>query len=165
MQSAAVDVALPVVLKTTGGLCRLKCCLAVDARRLSANLRAGVDLRSESSSCCSKTTGGLCRLKCCLAVDARRLSANLRAGVDLRSESSSCRLIMYARRLSSYLPPRRGCEAVVALPAALLPGGREAAATVVIPAASPWMRGGRRHTCCLDARMLQSSYLLLASLP
>ena len=84
--------------------------------------------------------------------------------VTRRPQSTLCRAAW--RPQSVYLPPRRVCEAAVALPATwmpqsfYLPPRRVCEAALVLPAASPWMRGGCRITCDFQARRPKSSYLL-----
>ena len=142
--------------------------------------------------------GSRSRPTCCLAVDARRLSHFLRRSspetkVVLPAASpwmrGGCRTFcdVQARRpKSSYLLPRRGCEAAVALSATFKPGDqsrptcclavdarrlshflrRSSPETkVVLPAASPWMRGGCRQTCRHDLEFIGGGSRLLAALP
>ena len=145
---------------------RHTCCL--DARMLQSSYLLP-RRRCEAAVALPATfkPGSRSRLTCCLAVDARRLSHFLRrsspeAEVVLPAASpwmrDCCRTacdIEDRRPKSFYLPPRRGCEAALVLPAALKPKssylppcrGCEEVSTYLPP-------GGRRLSCCLavDAR-------------
>ena len=57
--------------------------------------------------------------------------------------------------LSSYSPLRRGCEAAVGIPATWMLEDE-----LITSAALPWMRGGCRTSCDVQARKPKSSYLL-----
>ena len=78
-----------------------------------------------------------------LAGYARRLSHYLRHGCRSRF---TCRHVVNVRQQSTYLPPRRGCEAAVNLLADLLPGWRS------------------RPTCRLGWRSPKAAVVLLAAL-
>ena len=129
------EVVLPAASSRIRGGCRLTCDLelisgrsrltrnlAVDARRLSPS--CDLEARRPKSSYLPPRRG--CETAVALPATLKhggRSRLNRRLAVDARRLSPSCDL--EARRpKSSYLPPRRGCETAVALPATLKPGGR-----------------------------------------
>ena len=138
---AAVDI--PAASTTTGGGYCPTC------RRRSSE--AAVDIPASS-----KTTGGCSRLLCCLAVNARRRMPYLPTRRQLEAA-----LVLHAaddhwRPQSTYLLPRRGCEAADALPCLRDDNWRWL--SFYLPQT---IIGGRnRPTCCLavDARRL-STYM------
>ena len=170
------------------GRSRLTCCLVVNVRQLSTYLPPPRGYEAAVGKLAALTIiGGVYRPTCRLTKDdARRLSLKLRprrsglqssyllsrpgckAAIDTPATFTSrcrsrptCRLVVDARRLSTYLPAYLPAvcrpEDEADLPAASLwmRGGSlltcELDAEVVLPAASPWMRGGCRTICDLEA--------------
>ena len=158
-----------------GGSHLLSCCLespthCIAARRIPSAVLPRGAVASElvvlppggwSVLTCRLLPGGCSRFTCCLAMDE--------AAVALPATWMP---------KTSYLLPRRVCEAAVALPPTFKPGSQgrltcclvvdagrlshycDLDAVVVIPAASLWMRGGGRLTCRREDYWMPKSFYL-----
>ena len=113
-------VALPATLKP-GGRSRPTCCLDLEITERPQWTYLPLRRRSEAAFVIpSASMPGCCSRRVCLLKDNWR-------------------------RMSSNLPPRRGCEAAVAIPATWMLGDE-----LITSAALPCMRGGCRFTCRLE---------------